>query len=296
MRHPENWYKAAALFEAVVAKDPAFAPAWAGLASAAADATRRQAREEMPPLDPRMEPAALRAIEIDPLLAEAHAAMGNVYARNRDWTNAEKSFRTALDLNPSLTATHTDFVLSTLLPMGKVADALQLLDAAKRVDPLSLDVRRTLALVQVYAKRYDDAIESSNWVLARDPTFPYAKLRLGQALILSGRANEALPIFENGGPYAGHPSSGYLYAVTGRRDEAEAMAAQHPDAPAVLMLIYAGLGDKDRAFQALERMAAVNWWRAATWMMRPEMAVLRGDPRVADLRERLGVPPLENIR
>ena len=62
------------------------------------------------------------------------------------------------------------------------------------------------------------------------------------------------------------------------------------------MLIYAGLGDKDRAFQALERMAAVNWWRAATWMMRPEMAVLRGDPRVADLRERLGVPPLENIR
>jgi hypothetical protein len=59
------------------------------------------------------------------------------------------------------------------------------------------------------------------------------------------------------------------------------------------MLVYGGLGDRERAFDALERMAALNWWRAATWMTRPEVAILRGDPRVAELRRRLGLPPLE---
>jgi TolB-like protein/predicted Ser/Thr protein kinase len=294
-RSAENALKAAAIFEAVVARDPGFAPAWAGLASAAADATRHAApREEMPPLDPRMEPAALTAIRIDPLLAEAHAALGSVYGRNRDWTNAERSFLEALKRNPSLTTTHTDFVLSTLLPMGKVTEALHLLEEAQRLDPLSLDVRRVLALVQVDAEQYADAIESSRWVLARDPEFPYAKLWLGRALILSGKPNEALSIFENSAGGWGY--LGYLYAVTGRREEAEALAAQHPDSPRHQMLIYSGLGDKDRAFEALERLASTNWWRAATWMDRPEMMVLRGDPRVADLRRRLGLPPLEDRR
>ena len=289
-RHREDASRAAAMFEAIVERDPTFAPAWAGLASAAAEATRHQPREEMPAVDPRMEPAALRAIQLDPLLAEAHAAMGSVYGRNRDWTNAQKSFLTALDLNPSVTTTYTDFVLSTLMPMGKTAESLRRLEDARRVDPLSLDVRRLLAQVQVNAGLHADAIESARWVLARDPKFPYAEVFLGRALLFAGRPNEALPFFENSSSEGNWGYVGYLFAVTGRRDEAEALAAKHPDAAARQMLIYAGLGDRDRAFEALERTAAVNWWRAATWMDRPEMAVLRGDPRVADLRRRLGLP------
>ena len=56
------------------------------------------------------------------------------------------------------------------------------------------------------------------------------------------------------------------------------------------MLIYAGLGDKDRAFEGLAATAEINWWRAATWMHRPEMVLLRDDPRMAALREKLGLP------
>jgi hypothetical protein len=56
------------------------------------------------------------------------------------------------------------------------------------------------------------------------------------------------------------------------------------------MLIYAGLGDKDRAFEALSRTAEINWWRAATWMRRPEMALLRGDPRIVALKKELRLP------
>ena len=292
-RDPENAARAAALFEAIVARDPAFAPAWSELASALADATRHQPREEIPPLDPRMEPAALNAIRIDPLLAEAHAAMGSVYGRNRDWANARKSFETALELNPSLTTTYTDFVLSTLLPMGRNIESVQRLETARRVDPLSLDVPRLLAHVLVNVGRHADAIESARWVLARDPKFPYAEVFLGRALLFAGRPKEALVMFENSQSEGDWGYIGYLYAVTGRGAEAEALAASHPDAAARQMLIYGGLGDKNRSFEALERTAQVNWWRAATWMIRPEMSVLRGDPRVHELRDRLGLPPFE---
>lgn len=296
-RNPKNAAQAAAIFEAVVTKDPAFAPAWAGLASALADdlkySSKRPQASEMPPVDPRMEAAALTAIRIDPLLAEAHAAMGSVYAHNRDWDNAQKAFSMALELTPSLTTTHTDFVLSTLLPMGKVSDALELLQTARRIDPLSLDVRRVLALLQVETGHYDDAIESGRWILARDPNFPFADRFLGRALTLAGRSNEALAILQKSSLEGNWGPLGYLYAVTGRRDEAEALAAKHPDAPGRQMLVYAGLGDKDRAFEALERTAAIHWWFAAWAMIRPEMALLRGDPRIADLRRRMGLPPLE---
>jgi serine/threonine-protein kinase len=296
-RNPQNAAKAAAIFEAVVSKDPTFAPAWAGLASAIADAVKYASKDrqasEMPPVDPRMEAAALTAIRIDPLLAEAHAAMGSVYAHNRDWANAQKAFSTALELTPSLTTTHTDFVLSTLLPIGKVSEALVLLQTARRIDPLSLDVRRVLALLQVETGHYDDAIESGRWVLARAPNFPFADRFLGRALTLAGRSNEALAILQKSSLEGNWGPLGYLYAVTGRRDEAEALAAKHPNAPGRQMLVYAGLDDKDRAFEALERTAAVDWWFAAWAMIRPEMAVLRGDPRVADLRRRMGLPPLE---
>ena len=292
-RNPENAARAASMFEAIVAKNPTVAPAWAGLANAVADATRHQPREEMPPLDPRMEPAAREAIRLDPLLAEAHAAMGNVYARNRDWTNARKAFLTSLELNPSQTTTYTDFVLSTLMPMGRNAESLQYLEDARRVDPLSLDVRRLMTQLQVNVGRHADAIESGQWVFERDPNFPYIGVFLGRALLFAGRPREALALFEKSESEGNWGYIGYLYAVTGRRDEAEALAAKYPDSAYRLMLIYAGLGDRERAFDALERTAAVNWWRAATWMVRPEMAILRDDPRVVDLRKKLKLPPFE---
>jgi tetratricopeptide (TPR) repeat protein len=237
-----------------------------------------------------MEAAALRAIQLDPLLAEAHAAMGNLHISNRDWLNAETSFLTALKLNPSLTTTHTDLVLWVLLPQGKLDDALRRLDAAREADPLSLDVRRVQALVEVETERYDDAIETCRWVLARDPQFPYANLWLARALMLSGRAQEALPVLEKEVPLLRSGYLGYLYAITGRRAEAEEVAAKFPDAPIRQMLIYGGLGDKERAFEALERAAGLNWWMAATWSIRPEMALLRGDPRLAAIRKKLRLP------
>jgi TolB-like protein/Flp pilus assembly protein TadD/predicted Ser/Thr protein kinase len=287
-RHIENAGKAAELFEAVLARERSYAPAWAGLASALGALTRAVPGEAPPPPDPRMEPAAREALRLDPLLAEAHAAIGMLHAQAREWERAEESFARALELDPSQTTIHTDFVLSVLLVQGKLDEGLRLLDAAVAVEPLSLDVRRIQALVQVDAGRYQEALESATWVLERDPGFPYADLWLGRALVFTGRAVEAVPIFARDPTSFGY--LGYLYAVTGRREDAEALAAAHPESPSRQMLIYGGLGDAERTLDALEKTAADNWWRAATWMYRPELAVVRGHPRLTALRRKLGLP------
>ena len=119
-----------------------------------------------------------------------------VYARDHDWTNARASFTKAIELEPTLTTAHTDFVLTVLLPLGHAAEALHVLDDALRADPLSLDVRRVTALVQIDAEQYDAAIANARWVLQRDPAFPLARLSLARALVLSRRFTEGAPLRE----------------------------------------------------------------------------------------------------
>ena len=288
-RGPENSAKAADLFHQVVSGAPEYAPAWAGLASALAQLSRPSPREEIIPPDPRLGPAALKALQLDPLLAEAHAALANMYARDRDWVNARMSFLKALALNPSLTETHVDFVLGVLMPIGDTKEALRQLDAARIVDPLSLDVRRTQAHVFIEAGLYKDAIENCRWIKQHDPAFPFVDVWLGRALYFSGQFDEAREALERAGPqFLGYV--GYLLAVSGHRDEAARWPRNNPDSPSRTMLIFAGLGDKDRAYEALVRTADINWWRAATWLHRPEMALLRNHPRMPALRKKLGLP------
>jgi serine/threonine-protein kinase len=291
-RNPENSAKAAALFEQVAKQHPTYAPAWAGLANALAELSRPSTSEEIIPLDPRMAAAAVRAIQLDPLLAEAHAAIANRYGHERDWVNARMSFLKSIELNPSLTTTYTDFVLSVLMPLGDTKEGLRQLEAARVVDPLSLDVRRIEAHVLIEAGRYDDAIESCLWVKQHDPAFPYIDVWLGRALYFTSRFDEAETALKRAGPqFFGY--LGYLLAVSGRREEALALAAKYPNTPSRTMLIYAGLGDKDRAFEGLAQTAEINWWRAATWLHRPEMALLRDDPRMPALKKKLGLPQMD---
>jgi len=168
---------------------------------------------------------------------------------------------------------------------------MRVLETAIRADPLSLDVRRVLAHVQINAGLYDRAIENCDRVLAIDPTFPVvAGLRV-RALIQKGRVSEAIAWMERQGAAGAEGYLGYAYAVSGRRAEAEVLAARNHDFPQRQAMIYSGLGDKDRAFEALERLAAINPRRAGAFLTRPELAALRGDPRMAALRTELGLPP-----
>ena len=286
-RHPQYANQAVELFTKVLAEDPSYAPAAAGLASALSTVARQTLNADLTTLRPKLEAAALDAIRLDPMLAEAQAALGVLHALDGQWADAEASFTKALELNRSLTTIHGDFALSTLLPMGRSEEGVALLEEARSIDPQSLGVRLTLAQAQVNAGRYAEAIESARWVLDRDPTYPYAANYIGQALVLSGRPEEALRVYEEIGNVLG---AGYVYGVLGRREDAEAVAVANPDNPGLQMFVYCGLGDKERAFEALERLVVSNPWRAAIWMLRGEAAILRDDPRFGAIRRRLGLP------
>ena len=286
-----NARNAAQLFDEVIARDPAFAPAYAGLVDAYAFMSMEIQGITSETALLRMRPAAVKALEIDPLLAEAHAAMGLVQSRERDWAHAQKSFQRAIEFNPSLTRTYTNYATSTLIPLGKLDEALRLLEEALRADPLSLDVRRELAMVQIMAGRHEEAIANLERVRAVDPSFPFADLFLARALTFAGRLAEALPLWDERKDDPGWQAwMAYAYVVAGRRAEVERMAAAHDDSPFRLVMIYAALGDKDRALRALNRAADILPQRVGLLLMHPETAPLRGDPRFAAVRRKLGLP------
>jgi serine/threonine protein kinase/tetratricopeptide (TPR) repeat protein len=288
-----NAKEAVAVFQQVIAKDPSYAPAYAGIAHAYAYWSQNYFGISFDEGLSLMRPAAQKALELDPLLAEAHAAMGHLYSRERNWDKAVAEFRRALELNPSLTHTHTNYSISTLIPLGRFDEAARLLQAARRADPLSLDLLRETALLQIIVGRYSEAIENLERVRAVDPEFPFASLHLVRALTFGGRPADALVVLEPG--FRDNPGAKYwlahAYVRTGRRAEVEKWPDAHDDRyPYRQLMIHTALGDKDRAFDALERAAVTEPHRVGLVLAFPETAVLRGDPRFAAVRRKLGVP------
>jgi serine/threonine-protein kinase len=297
IRHvgPGEARAAVELFNQVIAKDPAFAPAYAGLADAWAAMSINRADGAVRPDEAYayMKPAAERALQLDPLLAEAHAAMGVVLARDRKWAEAEAAFGRAAGLNGSLSSIPINFVSSTLFPQGKVAQSVSQLRGALRRDPLSIDLQARLAYVLISAGQYEESIELGRRIVpsaaAANDGLNHARQQVARALFLNGDREEAMRRFDQLGSGTDN-LRGYAYAALGRRAEAEALAARRKDFPASLVLIHAGLGNKDFAFEALDRMAAEKDPRVGSYLTYPELAVLRGDPRMQAFRRTLGLP------
>ncbi len=278
------------LFEQVIAQDPEFTPAYAGVAEAWAKGSLSYGGA--PPNDAyaRMRPAAERALQLDPLLAEAHAAMGLVVARDLDWTGAERSFSRAIELNGNLPLSRTSYAASTLFPEGRLDEAMRQLSEALRADPESMYTLGELVYVQVSAGRYDEAIKGARRVLASRPDMGAVRGFLARALVQKGNTAEAFQVVESVGRGSDN-IRGYAYAITGRRSEAQALAIANVGFPGRLAFIYAGLGDKDRTFEALNAMIADNDPRAPIYLTYPEFASMRSDPRFATLRAKLHLPP-----
>jgi serine/threonine protein kinase len=282
-----NAVKAADLFQRAISRDPGFARAHAGLATAYAFMSFPYRGVPFDMAYPVMRPAALKALQLDPLLAEAHAAMGWVYSYEHDWVNAERAFQRSIALNPSLTRAYTSYSVSTLQPLEKYEEALRLLQMASQHDPLSLDVRREIGEVQLFSGRYAEAVETFERLTDLDPDFPFARSYLARALILLGRVNEALPLLEPGMPFLG---LGGAYVMTGRRAEAEKLATEWEGYPYRVAVIAAALGDTERALEAVERTAVSEPHRIGRLLIEPELAPLHGDPRIAAIRKKFGLP------
>ena len=241
-----------------------------------------------------MRAAAEKAIQLDPLLAEAHDALGITFARDGRWEQAEKSFRRAIEIDPNRSLTHTDFAIYLLWPLGRIPEALHQLSLAEKGDALSPEIQYFLAYVLSSGGQHDQAAIHCEKV----PANYWAKsLCMGEARLAQGRIDEAIQILEaafNRGVTPGSEVWGYLgnaYAQAGRREDAEKFAASTPSMnPFNQALIFAGLGDKDRAFEALNQAAAAGPFRIGRALTFPEFAPLRGDPRVKNLRQKVGLP------
>jgi TolB-like protein len=288
------------LFQQAIAKDPSFAPAYAGLASSYAYRTGNTFNDSDGEL-PKMRAAAEKAIELDPLLAEAHSAVGKAYARDGKWALSEASFRRAIEIDRNRSESYGDFAVYVLMQQGRIREALHEMRVAQRSDPLSAEVRSQLAYVLLSSHLYDEAASECE-KLPEDcrcwpaPSEPVRYECLGRARMGQGRFREAVEILAAGiakGVPIGAPIRGYLgyaYGRVGRHDEAEKiveLASPFPYHQAVALI---GMGDRDRAFAALERLAAQGPVRVGLALAVPEFDALRSDSRFKALRNEVGLP------
>ena len=289
------------LYEEAIAKDPSFAPAYAGLGAAYASRTGEDRMNPWAVLNreeeiSRMHAVVAKALQLDPLLAEAHAALGMSQAREGQWEQSEKSFRRALELEPNRSQTRFDFIDSLLMPLGRIPEAIEQAHLAEKSDPLSPNVQEIFTYVLFTAGRFQEANAhcDKNWAddsgRSAGGAWTSACVR---GLVLQGRAAEAVPILEerfNGRLAAsGAGLLGSAYAAIGRREDAERIAKLQPR-PIEQAEIFVALGDRDRAFEALERATPMGPVRVGRDLWWPEFAPLRGDPRLKALRGKLGLP------
>jgi tetratricopeptide (TPR) repeat protein len=235
--------------------------------------------------------AADKAIQLDPMLAEAHDALAISYARDARWEQSERSFLRAIELDHNRSETYAHYAVFLLWPVDRTEQALKQLRLAQKTDPLSNEVFRSLCYVLPSAGRFDEAAANCEKLPV---DFQFRSAYLGRARIWQGRTAEGIQILEtafNRGVSAGSEVRaflGYAYARTGRREEAEKMAiGTNPFNQAV---IFAALGDKERALEAMERSDEAGPFRVGRQFTWPELAIIRDDPRMKALRKRLGLP------
>jgi serine/threonine-protein kinase len=277
--------RAAGLFEEAIEKDPSFAPAYEGLAAAFARRAGAFGFDRADALS-KMKSAAEKAIQLDPMLAEAHSALGELYARENRWEQSERSFRRSIEIDPNRGMSYVHFASDVLLPMGRVEEAIQKMRVAEKADPLSSEVHFYLAWVLLSASRYDEAASQCQKL---PEEYKYKHWCLGRAWLGQGRIEEAIRGLQAEGVDGEQGSRGYGLARAGRRYEAEKLADASPS-PFTQSLIFAGLGDKDRTFEALDRATALGAIRIGRMLTFPEYGLLRGDPRVKALRRKAGLP------
>jgi TolB-like protein/Flp pilus assembly protein TadD len=281
------------LFEKAIARDSSLAPAYAGLATAYAWKSFERAGD--PDRDEKLQKtqtAAEDAIRLDPLLAEAHSALGTAFAGRGQWEQARNSFRRALEIDPNSSDAHGHFSRFYYWPLGRIKEAVGEARAALRNDPLSPLAHSELCDVLLTAGRYDEAATQCQNVPA-DHEWEWAAVCLGRALFAQGRTAEAIEVLR---PVKEWGYLAYVYEKSGRHAEAEKLIAEapilHPDrrGPHQFALVFAGSGDRDQTIERLERLARTGPVRLGFTLNSPEFAFVRGDPRLKALREKVGLP------
>ena len=302
-RTPQATAKAAEYFQRALERDPRYALAYAGIA----DCYRTlPIMSDVPSQEsfPKAKQAALKALEIDNNLAEAHSALGYVeYFFDWDWTGAEKEFRRAIEINPNYPLAHLGYahLLSTL---GRHEDALAEVDRAIKLDPLSPFVGTIKGQILFHAHRYSEAIEEVNKALEIEPNFWIGQIVLGRSYERLGHYEQAIKSLRTAAEFSGGVTeatslAGYVYAVSGRRQQAEQalqtlrVTSQTRYVPPYnFALLYQGLGNSDEALKWLEKAYEQRDVHMVFLPVDSKWDALRKNPHFMDLIKRLNLPIL----
>jgi TolB-like protein/DNA-binding winged helix-turn-helix (wHTH) protein/Tfp pilus assembly protein PilF len=300
-RRPADLEKAILYFEKAIGRDPQYARAYAGLADsysvlraynlARQDESIRQARA-----------AALKALELDEGLAEAHTSLGLIgLIYDWDWQAAEKQYRRAIQLDPNYATAH-HWYAELLAYRGRFDEALVEIELARQLDPLSLIVATDRGEILYLSRDYDRAIAQARSVLEMDPHFLQAHYILVFSLVEKGSFADALIDIEHWRRSDETPwnlmMQAYVYGRSGQPVQArqalgklEQLNRQRPMDPAPILLAQLGLGNKEAAFACLEKAYSEHSTALPSLKVNPIYDPLRDDPRFDVLMRRIGLAP-----
>jgi TolB-like protein/DNA-binding winged helix-turn-helix (wHTH) protein/Flp pilus assembly protein TadD len=300
-RTPDGLRVALAYFNQAVEEDPNYAQAYSGLADTYALLGDWQ-YAVMTPMQayPKAKAAAIRAVELDSALGEAHNSLAFVL-EGFDWDldSGGKEFRRAIELNPGYATAHHWYAWHLGL-LGRYDEALAELRKAESVDPLSLIIKADLAELLVLAHSYDESIRQSRKTIEMDPNFAMAHNQLGQAYLQQHMYKEATVELQKAVQLsAGSPTCianlARAYALSGQRNAAVKLLSDLKTSStpgyshaSEIAVIYVSLGDTDEAMNWLEKGYAERFNPGV--LIRPGFDPLRSDPRFQSLVHRVGLP------
>jgi TolB-like protein/DNA-binding winged helix-turn-helix (wHTH) protein/Flp pilus assembly protein TadD len=292
---------ALAYFNQAIEEDPKYAQAYSGLADTYALLGDWQ-YAVMAPKEalPKAKAAAIKALELDSALGEAHTSLA-VCLDGFDWDfdAAEKEFQRAIELSPGYATAHHWYAWH-LSHTGRNKEAIVEMRKAEDLDPLSLIINTDLAELLVLTHYYDESIRQSRKTIEMDPNFALAHNQLGQAYLQKHMYAEAVAELQeavklSGGSPTCLANLARAYVASGRKSEAEKLLSDlkkrsSPNASLAsqIAVVYAALGDIDQAMNWLEKGYDERFNPGV--LLRPGFDPLRSDPRFKDLVHRIGLP------
>jgi serine/threonine-protein kinase len=300
-RTAEGLRKSIDCFERSIALHPENAQAYSGLADSyclLAEYAVMDPAESVP----RANEAARRALELDPLLAEAYASLAFIRTcHDWEWREAERLFRRAIELNPGYATAHHWYAVDHLAMLGRMEQAFEELEISLQLDPLSAIALEGKGYLFLLSRRYDEAVECHRELLELDPFFHRAFSSIGRALAQQGKYTEALEMFEKTRSLAGTTPNllgamGQTYAWAGMESRARGILgelselARHTFVPATsLALVHAGLGENEAALAYLEKGAERRDLNLTPLKMHPAYDSIRPEPRFQALLRQIGL-------
>jgi TolB-like protein/Tfp pilus assembly protein PilF len=300
-RSGDNIPKAIEFYEQAIAHDPNYTLAYAGLANAYVLLPFYTGARRSDSLAKAKE-TALKALQLDPKVAEAHAALGKFNFFNMDLPGSMREYQRAIELNPNYATAHQWLGNDSLVSLGRFDEAIAEGKRAVELDPLSPIINADLGVTLYLARRYDNAIEQLRKTLAIDPTFFYAHYNLGVALQLKGDLSAAISEYEKAKQLSDDSFAkallGAARGLAGDKNAAKQalknldQTAQNQETDEYSRaLLFLGMNKKEEALRSIERAVTARDGSSLTWIkVDPLLDPLRGDPRFEALVQKVIAP------